>query len=69
VARACALADYPQLKALAWQVQGADQLTPVEVHDIYERNARHINEAAMSVDEQALRQALQEAFGKKLEYV
>jgi len=56
------LADYPQLKALAWQVQGADHLTPVEAHDIYERNARHIDDAAISADEQALRQALQAAF-------
>jgi DNA-binding XRE family transcriptional regulator len=63
------LADYPQLKALAWQVQGTDQLTPVEAHDIYERNARHINEAAMSLNEQELRQALQAAFGKKVEHV
>lgn len=64
-----ALADYPQLKALAWQVQGVTQLTPVEAHDIYERNARHINEAAMSQNEQELRQALQAAFGKKAEHV
>jgi transcriptional regulator with XRE-family HTH domain len=64
-----ALADYPQLKALAWQVQGTDHLTPVEAHDIYERNARHINEAAMSLNEQELRQALQAAFGKKVEHV
>jgi DNA-binding XRE family transcriptional regulator len=64
-----ALADYPQLKALAWQVQGTDQLTPVEAHDIYERNARHLDLATMSEDEQALRQALQEAFGKKVEHV
>jgi DNA-binding XRE family transcriptional regulator len=28
-----ALADYPQLKALAWQVQGTDYLTPVEASD------------------------------------
>ena len=64
-----ALADYPQLKALAWQVQGAHQLTPVEANDIYERNARHLDLASMSVEEQALRQALQEAFGKKAEHV
>jgi DNA-binding XRE family transcriptional regulator len=64
-----ALADYPQLKALAWQVQGTDQLTPVEAHDIYERNARHLDLATMSVEEQALRQALQAAFGKKVEHV
>lgn len=64
-----ALADYPQLKALAWQVQGTDHLTPVEAHDIYERNARHLNEAAMGINEQALHQALQVAFGKRAEHV
>lgn len=64
-----ALADYPQLKALAWQVQGAHQLTPVEANDIYERNTRHLDLASMSLEEQALRQALQEAFGKKAEHV
>ena len=60
-----ALSDYPQLKALAWQVQGADYLTPVEANDIYERNARHLDAAAMTANEQALLQALQAAFGKK----
>ncbi len=52
------LADYPQLRALAWQVQGTDALTPSEALDIYERNARHLDWQAMSADEQALLQAL-----------
>lgn len=64
-----ALADYPQLKALAWQVQGADYLTPVEACDIYERNARHMDLAAMREDEHDLWQALQQAFGKKTIHV
>lgn len=63
------LSDYPQLKSLAWQVQGADYLTPVEANDIYERNARHLDTAAMTANEQALLQALQAAFGKKAEHV
>lgn len=64
-----ALADYPRLKALAWQVQGTDHLTPVEAHDIYERNARHLDTIAMTADEHALWTALQVAFGKKAEHV
>ncbi|MGP1691379.1 MAG: helix-turn-helix domain-containing protein [Giesbergeria sp.] len=52
------LADYPQLRALAWQVHGTDTLTPVEALGIYERNARHLDLQAMSADEQALLQAL-----------
>ncbi len=53
-----ALADYPQLRALAWQVHGVDTLTPAEALGIYERNARHLDLQAMSADEQALLQAL-----------
>jgi transcriptional regulator with XRE-family HTH domain len=57
------LPDYPQLQALAWQVHGADVLTPVEAHSIYERNARHIDAAALTTQEKALMQALRVAFG------
>lgn len=64
-----ALADYPQLKALAWQVHGTDHLTPVEAFDIYERNARHMDMPSMGNQEQALWQALQEAFGKRSSHV
>lgn len=64
-----ALADYPQLKALAWQVHGSDHLTPVEAFDIYERNARHIDISSMGSQEQALWQALQQAFGKRSSHV
>lgn len=63
------LADYPQLKSLAWQVQGADHLTPVEAFDIYERNARHLDLPTMAAQEQALWQALQQAFGKRASHV
>lgn len=64
-----ALADYPQLKAVAWQVQGTDYLTPVEAIDIYERNARHLDLPSMSAQEQALWEALQQAFGKRSSHV
>ncbi len=56
-----ALADYPQLRALAWQVHGTDTLTPTEALGIYERNARHLDLQAMSDDEQALLAALRVA--------
>lgn len=64
-----ALADYPQLKALAWQVHGTDHLTPVEAFDIYERNVRHMDMPSMGNQEQALWEALQEAFGKRSSHV
>ena len=55
------LADYPQLRALAWQVHGTDTLTPSEALGIYERNARHLDQQAMHADEQALLHALRVA--------
>lgn len=60
------LADYPQLKALAWQVHGTDTLSPIEALGIYERNARHLDTAAMSPAEQALLQALRTGLGQSL---
>ena len=32
------LADYPQLKKLAWQLHGVDELSPREALALYERN-------------------------------
>jgi hypothetical protein len=57
------LAEYPQLKALAWQIHGTDTLSPMEALGIYERNARHLDTAAMSTAEQALWQALRTGLG------
>jgi len=58
------LADYPQLKQLAWQVQGVDELTPREALGIYERNARHLDDAALLPRERNLIAALRQAFGE-----
>lgn len=58
------LADYPQLKQLAWQVQGVDELTPREALGIYERNARHLDDAALLPHERNLIAALRQAFGE-----
>lgn len=60
-----ALAQYPQLKALAWQVHGTDTLTPAEAFDIYERNARHLDMKAMPPHEHDLWHALQAAFSRE----
>jgi transcriptional regulator with XRE-family HTH domain len=57
------LQNYPQLKALAWQVHGTDTLSPAEAWGIYERNARHLDMAAMSATELALLQALRTGLG------
>ncbi len=57
------LADYPQLKQLAWQVHGTDQLTPAEALSIYERNARHLDMQALEPSERMLIDALRVALG------
>ena len=57
------LADYPQLKQLAWQVHGTDELTPAEALGIYERNARHLDAQALEPSERNLIDALRLALG------
>ncbi len=57
------LADYPQLKALAWHVRGSDWLRPKEAFDIYQRNARHLTTESMADAERELVEALRNAFG------
>ncbi len=52
------LDDYPQLKQLAWQVHGVDELTPTEALSIYERNWRHIDASKLQPHEQQLVDAL-----------
>ena len=56
------LADFPALKQLSWQVQGTDELTPHEALGIYERNWRHLDEAALLPRERNLIDALRLAF-------
>src|SRR5688572_13849833 len=36
--------DYPQLKKIAWQLKGSQQLSPAEALDLYERNWRHLEQ-------------------------
>jgi transcriptional regulator with XRE-family HTH domain len=60
------LADYPQLKQLAWQVQGDDPLTPAEALSIYRRNWRHLDVNALQPHERQLIDALQLGLGEKI---
>jgi transcriptional regulator with XRE-family HTH domain len=57
------LADYPELKKLAWHVQGTDFLNAREAMDIYDRNQRHLDEEMMTAEEARLLGALRVAFG------
>ena len=63
------LADYPQLKQLAWQVQGTGELTPAEALGIYERNARHLDMATMEARERNLIEALRLALEERGKHV
>ena len=56
------LDDYPQLRGLAWQLRGHQVLTPQEALSLYERHARHLDTSAMSPEEFALWQGLQDLF-------
>ena len=58
------LADYPQLRLLAWQRNGDAELTPAEALSVYERNWRHVDQQNLSVHEHALIEALVTAAGR-----
>ncbi len=57
--------DYPQLKSLAWQLHGVDDLSLREALDIYERNWRHLDEEALTAHERNLITALKQVFGNE----
>jgi len=57
------LAEFPQLAALAWQVQGVAAVSPREAFDIYERNERHIDRANLTPGEANLIAGLEQVFG------
>lgn len=59
------LSNYPQLKQLAWQVHGTDELTPAEAFGIYERNTRHIDFPALEPRERNLIDGLRLIFGEE----
>ena len=56
------LSDYPQLKQLAWHVQGVDELSLIEAHSIYERNKRFLDNDKLSDSEQEFIELLKIAF-------
>ena len=57
------LADYPQLRRLAWQLHDVDELSVSDALNLYERNWRHIDRASMEPAEQALLDVLVERLG------
>jgi len=57
------LADFPALKALAWQLEGVEAISPRQALDLYERNWRHVDTRNLAPDEAALIEALTAALG------
>lgn len=55
------IGDYPQLHAIAWQLRADTELTGAEALQLYERNWRHVDQAAMSDEERAFVQQLANA--------
>jgi len=58
------LAEYPQLKQLAWQLHGVDELTPEQALGLYERNWRHVDVDALEAHERVLIAALTSQLGE-----
>lgn len=57
------LEAFPQLKQLAWQLPGVEDLSPKEALDLYERNWRHVDAGRLTPAEAGLVRALARAFG------
>ena len=57
------LADYPQLRRLAWQRKRVDEVTPGEALALYERNWRHVDRQGMKARERELVKLLADALG------
>ena len=57
------LDDFPQLKQLAWQLPGVEDVSPKEALDLYERNWRHVDVARLTSAERVLLRTLAQAFG------
>lgn len=59
-----ALADYPQLRRLAWQRADDAEIEPQEAFELYERNWRHLDRPALTSRERTLLDALSARWGE-----
>jgi transcriptional regulator with XRE-family HTH domain len=57
------LDEFPQLRQLAWQLEGVTELAPREALDLYERNWRHVDRTSLSMQELGLIEALSRTLG------
>lgn len=56
------LAQYPQLKALAWHIPNAKEVSLLEAHSLYTRNKRFIDQKQLQTYERRLIENLRKAF-------
>jgi transcriptional regulator with XRE-family HTH domain len=56
------LAQYPQLKALAWHIPNAKEVSLLEAHSLYTRNKRFIDQKQLQTYERQLIENLRKAF-------
>jgi hypothetical protein len=56
--------DYAQLKRLAWNLPVGTTLSPTEALNLYERNWRHVDSAALSPIERAFIESLVQTVGR-----
>ncbi|MFA7506431.1 MAG: helix-turn-helix transcriptional regulator [Burkholderiaceae bacterium] len=56
------LSEFPQLRRLAWQTQGVDELSPQEAWSFYRRNWRHLDTSSLEPHEQHLIDMLDKVF-------
>lgn len=59
------LNKYKQLKQLAWQLKGVQEISPQDALDLYERNWRHVDFKSMDLREREFLQSLLDAFGRE----
>ncbi len=64
IPRRIRLAKYPQLKSIAWNLAGDAEIGPSAAFELYERNWRHVDTAAMEPAERALLAKLTATIGK-----
>lgn len=63
------IGDFPQLQLIAWNRHPHDAITGEEALDLYERNWRFIDEAAMPPHERAMLDRLTREYGNGILHV
>lgn len=63
--REIAVADYPGLRSLAWQLTPSAKLTPAEAWSTYSRNWRHLKQESLDKAEHLLIENLRKMFEGK----